>query len=255
MTPTHHDNRDDHYLGLENAALVPTTATRTTHAHLRTVIKAHGIMCVHGRVGLGKTVAINTTLRDLAPRSTVKTTSPKLARIRETLYRQMGLPGDPPGKPATVDKALRHALSERPWVVVCDEAQMLDSKTFDFFRELWDDRATQMTLVFVGAENCHAKIRARPALASRVLIWQQFSPLRPQEVATVIPRYHPLWAEVSAEDIQWINDLACHGNFRNWAKITYLLQEALRDQPGRAVDRKLIRWINRGLDGPGGEED
>ncbi|GAA3493930.1 hypothetical protein GCM10019016_010290 [Streptomyces prasinosporus] len=40
---------------------------------------------------------------------------------------------------------------------------------------------------------------------------------------TVIPEYHPLWANVPVDELLWIDDVACHGNFRQWAKITYLL--------------------------------
>jgi hypothetical protein len=250
MTTAHPPNthsRQDHYLDVEGAMLVPTTASRTTLAHLRTVIKARGIMCVHGRVGLGKTVAVDATLRDLASGHTVKTTSPKLARIRETLYRQMRLPGDVPRRVAQCEDALLHALSERPWVVVCDEAQKLNTTGFEFFRELWDEPATQLTLVFVGSDNCHAKILARPALASRVTTWQPFSPLTPTEVAAIIPQYHSLWADVSAEDIQWLNDFACHGNFRQWAKVTYLRQEAEREHPDLGFSRDAMRWILRGM--------
>ncbi|MEU0213078.1 hypothetical protein [Streptomyces canus] len=42
-------------------------------------------------------------------------------------------------------------------------------------------------------------------------------------VLTVIPEYHLLWADVPADEPLWIDDGACHGNFRQWAKISYLL--------------------------------
>jgi hypothetical protein len=58
-----------------------------------------------------------------------------------------------------------------------------------------------------------------------LLIWQRYKPLTPAEVLTVIPQYHPLWADVPTDELLWIDDVACHGNFRQWAKITYLLQE------------------------------
>ena len=139
---------------------------------------------------------------------------------------------------------LKEALSQTPRVLVVDEAQWLDTRTFEFIRELWDDEDTRLAVVLVGAETCYQKIKNRPALDSRILIWQRYKPLTPAEVLTVIPQYHPLWADVptdevlalmptyhalwqnvAPDDLMWINDAACHGNFRQWAKITYLLQE------------------------------
>jgi hypothetical protein len=249
---SHHPSprHSDHYLGLKGAHLVPTTATRTTHAQLRTVIEAHAMMCVHGGVGLGKTVAVNTSLRDLAPDNTLRLqlSSPNMSKIRTSLFRLLNLPGDPPGRSALCDEMLKDALSKDFRVLVCDEAQWLDTKAFEFFRELWDDPDTDLAIVFVGAENCHQKIRNRPALASRILTWQQFSPLTPGEVLATMPHYHPLWAGVPAQDLQWINDLACHGNFRNWAKITYHLQDAMTRHPTIGYSNDLVRWAFSNLD-------
>lgn len=120
---------------------------------------------------------------------------------------------------------LKEALSQTPRVLVVDEAQWLDTRAFEFIRELWDDEDTRLAVVLVGAENCYQKIKNRPALDSRILIWQRYKPLTPAEVLTVIPQYHPLWADVPTDELLWIDDVACHGNFRQWAKITYLLQE------------------------------
>ncbi|WP_199921481.1 hypothetical protein [Streptomyces bicolor] len=69
----------------------------------------------------------------------------------------------------------------------------------------------------------------RPGLARRphcILLWQRYKPLTPGEVLTVIPQYHPLWTAVPTDDLLWIDDVVCHGNFRQWAKLTYLMLEA-----------------------------
>ncbi|MFB6688893.1 ATP-binding protein, partial [Streptomyces chartreusis] len=80
--------------------------------------------------------------------------------------------------------------------------------------------------ILVGAESTYQKIKNRPALDSRILVWQRYKPLTPSEILTVIPQYHPLWAAAPTDDLLWIDDLACHGNFRQWAKLTYLITEA-----------------------------
>ncbi|MFE5894983.1 hypothetical protein ACFQ6E_39550 [Streptomyces sp. NPDC056462] len=62
-----------------------------------------------------------------------------------------------------------------------------------------------------------------PALDSRILVWQRYKSFTPAKSLTVIPQYHPLWTAVPTDDPLWIDDLACHGNFRQWAKLTYLI--------------------------------
>jgi hypothetical protein len=239
----------DHYLNLSGAQLVPTTASLTAGDNLTTVLAANAMMCVHGPNGLGKTLAVKANLRDQAPDHTIwlQLSSRSLPNIRTTLFKQLQLPGDLPTKVAPADDLLKEALDQQPHVLVCDEAQWLDTPGFEYFRSLWDT-TTNVAVIFIGAENCYRKISNRPPLASRVLTWQQFDPLRPEEVLRAIPRFHPVWAPAEPEDLLWVDDLACHGNFRNWAKVTFHLQEALRRRPDETLNRELLGWVFSRLD-------
>ncbi|MFD3840260.1 AAA family ATPase [Streptomyces sp. NPDC058642] len=233
-----------HYLGLPGARAILTKASEETYANLLTTLRADAgkgaIMCVHGGVGLGKTFAVNSHLDELAPHTTlrIKLSSSKIQALRAALYKKLDLPGQPPAGSTRCEAMIKDALCETSRVLVVDEAQWLDTRAFEFIRELWDDDDTRLAVILVGAETCYQKIKNRPALDSRILIWQRYKPLTPGEVLTAIPQYHPLWADVPTEDLLWIDDLACHGNFRQWAKITYLIQEQQRDQnqqdPGNA---------------------
>ncbi|WP_369192410.1 AAA family ATPase [Streptomyces sp. R08] len=220
-----------HYMGLPGARAMLTNASAETYANLVTTLNADAgkgaIMCVHGGVGLGKTFAVNSHLDDLAPHTTlrIKVGSAKIQALRAALYKKLDLPGEAPLNSTRCEAMLKEALSQTPRVLVVDEAQWLDTRAFEFIRELWDDEDTRLAVVLVGAETCYQKIKNRPALDSRILIWQRYKPLTPAEVLTVIPQYHPLWADVPADELLWIDDVACHGNFRQWAKITYLLRE------------------------------
>ncbi|MFE7854041.1 AAA family ATPase [Streptomyces sp. NPDC057403] len=224
-------SRNYHYLGLPGARSMLTDASAETYANLHTTLNANGgngaIMCVHGGVGLGKTFAVNLHLDELAPHTTlrVKLSSSKIQALRAALYKKLELPGQAPLNSTRCETMLKEALAETPRVLVVDEAQWLDTRAFEFIRELWDDEDTRLAVILVGAETCYQKIKNRPALDSRILIWQRYKPLTPTEVLTVIPQYHSLWADVPGDDLLWIDDLACHGNFRQWAKITYLMQE------------------------------
>ncbi|AQT70400.1 ATP-binding protein [Streptomyces sp. fd1-xmd] len=246
--------RDYHYLGLAGARTMLTRASEETYANLVTTLNAdHGngaIMCVHGGVGLGKTFAVGLHLDELAPQNTirVKLSSSRIQALRETLHKKLDLPGDPPANGARSEAVIKKALAGTPRVLVVDEAQWLETRAFEFIRELWDDEDTRLAVVLVGAESCYQKIKNRPALDSRILIWQRYKPLTPTEVVRVIPHYHPMWADVPLDDISWIDDLACHGNFRQWAKATYLLHEAMTNPPHPTYSRDLVRAVISRID-------
>ncbi|MFK0025644.1 AAA family ATPase [Streptomyces sp. NPDC090798] len=258
-----------HYMGLPGARAMLTNASAETYANLVTTLNADAgkgaIMCIHGGVGLGKTFAVNSHLDDLAPHTTlrIKVGSAKIQALRAALYKKLDLPGEAPLNSTRCEAILKETLSDTPRVLVVDEAQWLDTRAFEFIRELWDDENTRLAVVLVGAETCYQKIKNRPALDSRILVWQRYKPLTPAEVLAVIPQYHPMWSDVPADDLLWIDDLACHGNFRQWAKITYLLNEAALnphpsgsvaptrpDRPGAgpAYSRDLVRAVLSRID-------
>jgi len=243
---------NDHYLGLTGARLMPTTASRLTQQHLKSAIKAKAMLCIHGDVGLGKTLAVNTNLRDLAPDKTLWLECRKGATLTvlcSALFRALDLPGEPPAQVDDCDPLLREALSTKHQVMVCDEAQGLSKQALDYLRTLWDDKKTRLTLVFVGGENCLQRIRSRPALFSRITFFQQYQPLTPDEVLTTLPDYHDLWKDVAPPELLWVNDVVCHGNFRNWAKVTFHIQEALEETPQTAwFSRDTVRMVLSYLD-------
>ncbi|MDX3771655.1 MULTISPECIES: ATP-binding protein [unclassified Streptomyces] len=254
MTTPPETNPNYHYLGLAGARPILTNASEETYANLVTTLGADNgngaIMCIHGGVGLGKTFAVNLHLDELAPHTTlrIKVSSAKIQALRASLYNKLGLPGEAPANSTRCETMIKSALSEGPRVLVVDEAQWLDTRTFEFIRELWDDEETRLSVILVGAETTYQKIKNRPALDSRILIWQRYKPLTPTEVLTTIPQYHPVWTHTPPDDLLWIDDLACHGNFRQWAKITYLLQEAMNTPPHPEYSRDLVAAVFSRLD-------
>ncbi|MFB6642958.1 AAA family ATPase, partial [Streptomyces chartreusis] len=139
-----------HYLGLPGAAAILTRASEETYANLHTTLRADNgrgaIMCVHGGVGLGKTFAVNSHLDDLAPHNTlrIKLSSSKIQALRAALYKKLDLPGQAPASSTRCETMIKEALSEASRVLVVDEAQWLDTRAFEFIRELWDDEDTRL---------------------------------------------------------------------------------------------------------------
>ena len=246
------DERDDHYLGLAGANVVATDALLRLRDNLADVVEARAMMCVHGDAGLGKTLSVNASLRALAPEEVCRVqfrARPTPRDIRHVLFDSLGLGGSPPNRPIEFDSLLKRALSERPRVLVCDEAQWLSRECFEFWRHLWDDPRTDIAIVFVGGGDCYRVLRREPMLSSRVYVWQEFRRMTPEQVLDVIPVYHPVWAQVDAELIAYADLHAAHGNFRAWSKVTSHVQTALRRLDRGQVDREVLQWVFSRLGG------
>ncbi|MCW2133410.1 MULTISPECIES: AAA family ATPase [Micrococcaceae] len=249
------DGAEDHYLALPGANVVATDALLALRDNLVDVIAARAMMCVHGDAGLGKTLSVNAALRALAPADVCRVqfrARPTPRDIRHVLFEALGIGGSPPSRPIEFDALLKDVLEERFRVLVCDEAQWLSRECFELWRHLWDDRRTDIAIVFVGGGDCYRVLRREPMLSSRVYVWQEFRRLTPEQVLEVIPAYHPIWADADPADIAFADAHAGHGNFRAWAKITAHSVTALRrlDRPtGTAPDRDVLRWAFSRLGG------
>ncbi|GAA1393671.1 hypothetical protein GCM10009639_26990 [Kitasatospora putterlickiae] len=236
----------DQYLNLPGAQIVTTRALLAARDNLADTIDARAMMCVHGGAGFGKTLAVNTCLRNLDPAEDIRRITfrvrPTPRAVRHELFAALDLPGTPPRGPSEFDALLREALALKPRTLVVDEAQWLSGEAFEYFRYLWDDPYTQLAIVFVGGEGCHQVLRREPMLSSRVFIWQHFTRLTTEEVGSVIPLFHPVWAGADPEDIAFADQHAAHGNFRAWAQLTAHVRLGLERTGRERVDREVLGW-------------
>jgi hypothetical protein len=249
------DERAEHYLGLPGAHIVATDSLLMVRDNLTDVLAAKAMMCVHGDAGLGKTLSVNASLRELAPETVCRLqfrARPTPRDIRHELFRALGIGGDPPGKPIEFDAVLKDVLATRFRVLVCDEAQWLSRECFEYWRYLWDDRVTDIAIVFVGGGDCYQVLRREPMLSSRVYVWQEFQRMPREQVLRVIPAYHPIWEHTDPEVIAFADAHAGHGNFRSWAKITAHAARALGRLDRSVVDRDVLGWVFSKLSGRAG---
>src|SRR6478752_5508855 len=107
--------------------------------------------------------------------------------IRHVLFDALGVTGSPPMRPIEFDALLKDVLAERFRVLVCDEAQWLSRECFELWRHLWDDRRTNIAIIFGGGGDCYRVLRREPMLSSRVYVWQEFRRLSPEQVLEIIP--------------------------------------------------------------------
>ncbi|MET7540067.1 ATP-binding protein [Streptomyces sp. NPDC005507] len=243
----------DHYLnlGLTGANIMATRALSETEDRIKKATKYNAIVAIHGHVGLGKTFAVHTALRRHAPDTTVRLRfrqAANMSEVRGDLWRALGLPGTPPTSADDSGRQIKEALEDDPRVLLFDEAQWLSKTALEYIRDLWGDDAQRAPILLVGSGNLRQKILSCPGLHSRILDWYQFTPLTPTEVQSTIAAYHPIWSDTHPDLILYTDDRSGHGSFRNWAKITLLLHDALSDNPELTLNKDLIRWVFSRLD-------
>ncbi|GFN09940.1 hypothetical protein Smic_84960 [Streptomyces microflavus] len=60
------------YVDLPDASVVTTRALLTARENIGDTVAARAMMCIHGGAGFGKTLAVNTCLRELEPGEDVR---------------------------------------------------------------------------------------------------------------------------------------------------------------------------------------
>ncbi|MFF1481403.1 hypothetical protein ACFVYD_28270 [Streptomyces sp. NPDC058301] len=124
-------------------------------------------------------------------------------------------------------------------MLVIDDVQRIAAPELDYLRLLADAPTTQTSPVLCGAGAERTLARA-PALASRVLTWQQVARLGGAQVTTVLRPFHPLWDAATDAHLLHADATYAKGNFRTWAKITSHAYASLARTPGAVVDRALL---------------
>lgn len=240
----------DFYLDLPDARIVATEALLEAGENIADTIDARAMSCIYGDAGLGKTFSVHAALKEVAPDLVLLLqfrARPTPRDIRMELFDVLHLEGKPPAHPSEFDRLLKRSLARRPYILVCDEAQQFSRECFEFVRHLYDTGKgkSRPAVLFVGGEECYKTLYNEPALASRIYIWQEFTPMEPAEVAKNIPLFHPVWANASPELIDYIDQEAGGGTFRMWSKVTHHVLEGMKRRGLSEVDETLARWAIR----------
>ncbi|MFF3610091.1 AAA family ATPase [Streptomyces sp. NPDC002463] len=120
------------YVDLPDACVVTTRALLSARENITDTVAARAMMCIHGGAGagFGKTLAVNTCLRELEPAEDVRKITfrarPIARAVRYELFTALDLAGEPPRHPSEFDRLLKTALAERPRTFLVDEAQWLN---------------------------------------------------------------------------------------------------------------------------------
>lgn len=240
----------DFYLNLADARIVATEALLEASENIADTIEARAMSCIYGDAGLGKTFSVLAALKEVAADRVLLLqfrSRPTPRDIRQELFNELHLEGEPPSHPSEFDRLLKRTLARKPYVLVCDEAQQFSRECFEFVRHLWDTGKgkNRPAVLFVGGEEAYKTLYSEPALASRVYIWQEFAPMEVDEVQRTIPLFHPLWADADPALIEYVFDEGAGGTFRMWSKITYHILEGMKRRGLDKVDETIARWAIR----------
>lgn len=240
----------DFYLNLADARIVATEALLEASENIADTIEARAMSCIYGDAGLGKTFSVLAALKEVSAERVLLLqfrSRPTPRDIRQELFTELRLEGEPPSHPSEFDRLLKRTLARKPYVLVCDEAQQFSRECFEFVRHLWDTGKgnNRPAVLFVGGEEAYKTLYSEPALASRIYIWQEFAPMEADEVQRNIPLFHPLWADASPELIDYVYEEGAGGTFRVWSKITYHILEGMKRRGLDKVDESIARWAIR----------
>ncbi|MBA3745964.1 MAG: ATP-binding protein [Solirubrobacterales bacterium] len=242
----------EHYLGLTGARTMPTTALQLTQRAINDLVELQAMGVVYGPAGSGKTFAWQTAVDTVdVPVCAVQFPSrPSMLRVAQVLLGRLS-GRIPKGSRFALSDELLDLLSERPRLVVVDEAQWLNRDCIEYVRHLHDDPATKFALLLVGGNGCWEVLEREAMLRSRLFRRVAFAPMSADAVLRVIPNYHQLYTGVDPELLLLIDDVFAHGYFREWATFTHTAQHVCedRDTPlDEAITRAVFALHDGGAD-------
>jgi hypothetical protein len=229
-----------HFLEIDEANTVQSGPFLRAQRLVADCAGARAIGVVHGVAGLGKTYAVEAAAVDANVPATwvVFAGRPSYTRLVRSMFKELtGV--EPHGELWKLTDDLRDVLSEKPRMIVVDEAQQLNGDAFEFLRFLHDDAATDFALVFVGGNGCWKVISRYPMLLSRVYREVKMRNLTEEEVVALIPRYHPVHARADIGTLMLIDEQFAHGTFRLWATFTKTIADLCEARGLTTYDERL----------------
>lgn len=232
-----------HWLNLEGARAIATEPMKATIRAVESLVQRNAIGAIYGDSGLGKSFAIEYAAalmrrrRGVEPHIVVIGERPNQSDMLVSVLDELtGRAND--GKRRHLIRDLTSVLSERPRLLIVDEAQALNKPCFETLRHIHDDPGTGFALAFVGGHGAKQVLYGHPHLRKRVHVWTGFRKLTADEVMRHMPKYHPLYAEIDQDLLLYIDDYYGHGNFRDWADFTVHAVDvcAQHDLPRVTVD-------------------
>ncbi len=234
-----------HYLNLEGARTINTSWFKLTQLAVADVVDELAMGAFHGDAGLGKTFAVRYAVAGLKRGGldcpwVEFPEKPTMRRLASGALRAVtGV--DHSGDRYGLISDLGQVLSERPRLLVVDEAQRLNRDCIETLRHLHDDPGTCFALALVGGNDCWSVLSRYPMLRSRIFARVAFEAMNFEQVLQVIPRFHGIYEHADPQLLALIDDHCAHGNFRGWASFTKRAAKLCAAQNAATVTEPLAR--------------
>lgn len=206
------------------------------------VVRERSVMAIGGPSGMGKTVSVETVLRDVGL-PVLRLVMPQRLKGKQLiveLLRGCGQRPNPARPEWQLLADLEDLLDEEPRVILVDEVKSIGVeglRTFHFLRER--RRPPQWALFLVGTD-IEEELAAVPALNSRTWRRVHFDAWPSETVVSSLRAYHPLFAQIDARLLLKLDDEAYRGNFRAWDGFLRGLLQRLPAEHSGPIDAKLL---------------
>lgn len=233
-----------HFLNLQGATTIGTEPFLEAQRAVEDLVAVGGMGAFVGDAGLGKTFAMDAARADceLESCAIVIPVRATMRTVAVTLLRALtGV--EPTGERFRLAGDLIGVLSERPRLVVVDEAQNANHGCIEFLRHIHDERQTQFALALTGGHRCWEVLKQYPMLRSRIYRRVQFERMGLTTVLDVIPHFHRVYAEAASETIGRIDLEFAQGTFRRWTAFTVDAVRACEEAGTDTVDDRVVNDV------------
>lgn len=199
--------------------IVRTPAFDRLDEHITFALARHGIVTVHGSLGVGKTVLTEHLAAD-HPQPIATVILPPRQSSRDLvrwLHRAL-CEGD--DSDDLVERDLQDDLVERldrPHTVIVRDAQRLTSEAAGQLEWLHSHRRTQLTLILEGGPGTPKSVNRDPQLGARVDRSLTVAPLKDKDLFQALHGIHPMFLSAEVDLLRTIDHKVCHGVLRHWA--------------------------------------
>jgi type II secretory pathway predicted ATPase ExeA len=242
-----------HFLPVAGMRTLLTPAMLAVGDALADAVAKRRFLCVLGDVGIGKTFAVQAAARRLGELGSLLSlefrAQPAPADLRTALHRALDLPGEAPVDPGAADTLIRHALADRPRIVVVEDAHRVSASCMEYLRFLHDGVPGGLCVVLIAARRGERRLRAQRMLATRTAGWLRLEPLTRDQIPLAVPALHPVWKGVDPGDLMTLDARLAGGALRRWAVITHHTQRALVSSQAAVPDGRLLEMVARRIDG------